>query len=96
MGRAQPAREILHGLAFLLVVAGGRRANAADTGVDRYTHARGMVLHLLQVGRLQRLIVAQARKLDRIQFEPRGVVEQLNRFPFERPYGIRIEAELDG
>jgi hypothetical protein len=54
-----------------------------------------MVLHLLQVGRLQILVVAEARKLDRIQLEPRRVIQKLDGFPFERPYGIRIEAQLD-
>ena len=58
--------------------------------------ARGLVLHLLQVGRLEALVIVQAGDLNGVQLQRRGIVDQLVRFPLEGAERIGVEAELDG
>ena len=59
-------------------------------------HARGMVLHFLQVGRIEALVIAEAGKLDGIELQTRRVIQQLDSFPLERADRVGIEAQLDG
>ena len=55
-----------------------------------------LVLHLLQVRRLQRTVIGHRRKLDGVEFLAGGVVEQLGSLPVEGAERVGVEAEFHG
>jgi hypothetical protein len=92
----QALGDVLHRVALPFgVVACRGRADAAGAGLDLNAEPRGVVLHLPQVVRLQALIIVEARKLDGVELQGGGIIEQLDGFPAECAEGVGIEPELD-
>jgi hypothetical protein len=72
-----------------------RRADAAGPAIDLDVQPVRLVLHLLQVRRIEALIVAQAGDLDGVELKSGGVRQKLGSLPIEGPQRIGIEPELD-
>src|SRR6266542_6000244 len=70
-------------------------ADAAHTGVDRDPQALGMLPDLFQMGRIEAFIIVEAGDLDGIELQAGGVVEELDRLPFQGADRVRVEPELD-
>ena len=61
--------------------AAEKATDAADARVNRNTQAPRVVRHPPEVRRLETLVIAETRKLYRVQFQTRGVIQKLNVFP---------------
>src|SRR5579872_7457591 len=54
-----------------------------------------MILHTREIRRIETLVVAEARDLDRVELTLRRVIEQLDCLPSKRAKRIGVEAEAD-
>ena len=73
-----------------------RRADASRPAIHLDVQPVGLILDLLQVCRIEALIVAQAGDLYGVELQIGGVTQKLGSLPVEGAQRVGVEPELDG
>ena len=92
---ANARSQMLVGRAPVFFEAHGSRADAPRSGVDFDLQPFRFGPHVAQVAVVERLVSVEVGDEDAVEFERRGVVEKLRRFPAHRAHREIVHAKLD-